>query len=413
MSRVPFGVVVVLIVLAALVLNGCESVSARQVSVPLFKQQRSKAEERIFVSKMLRAQLAALNSLPLPADSALQREYIPSVSSPAGSYHPLPLSNFANTQYFGPVEIGTPGQQFQVAFDTGSSNLWLPSVNCTSISCLIHHRYDSSKSSTYHCNGKPFKIRYGSGSVEGVLSDDVVRVADLQVRNQTFGEVITETGISWLFAKIDGILGMAYPSISVEGVVPVWDNIVKEGLVDQNVFSFYLSNDTESSESVLILGGTDSRYYSGSLHYVPVTNLTYWMIRMGDVTVGGQPQHACSPSCPAVVDTGTSVIAGPLEAMLPILLKTKVDSTCRNLHELPDVTFSIGGRDVVLTPDQYVIKMQQFGVTVCLTGFLPIKLPPELGKLWILGDVFLRAQYSVYDRAQNRVGFAPAKSPSN
>ncbi|XP_021274894.1 aspartic proteinase A1-like [Herrania umbratica] len=223
------------------------------------------------------------------------------------------LKNYMDAQYFGEIGIGTPSQTFTVIFDTGSSNLWVPSSKCYfSVACYFHSKYKSSQSSTYQKNGTSAAIQYGTGAISGFFSQDAVKVGDLVVNNQDFIEATREPGITFLAAKFDGIFGLGFQEISVGGAVPVWYNMVNQGLVKEPVFSFWLNRKIEGEEGgEIVFGGIDSNHYKGEHTYVPVTQKGYWQFDMGDVLVGGATTGFCSSGCAAIADSGTSLLAGP------------------------------------------------------------------------------------------------------
>ncbi|KAK9268284.1 hypothetical protein L1049_010727 [Liquidambar formosana] len=223
------------------------------------------------------------------------------------------LKNYMDAQYFGEIGIGTPSQKFTVIFDTGSSNLWVPSSKCYfSVPCYFHSKYKASESSTYKKIGKPAEIHYGTGAISGYFSQDNVKVGDLVVKDQEFIEATREPSVTFLVAKFDGILGLGFKEISVGNAVPVWYSMVKQGLIKEPVFSFWLNRNAEEEEGgEIVFGGVDPNHYKGKHTYVPVTQKGYWQFNMGDVLIDGKTTGLCAGGCSAIADSGTSLLAGP------------------------------------------------------------------------------------------------------
>lgn len=330
---------------------------------------------------------------------------------------PVDIKNYMDAQYYGPITIGTPAQDFNVVFDTGSSNLWVPSASCSilNIACKRHNQYDSSKSSTFVKNGTAFAIRYGSGSLSGITSEDTVTVGTAVAKGQLFAEAMKEPGMAFVMAKFDGIMGMAFPSISVNGMRPVFQTLFAEGSVKQNLFSFYLNRDTSGSiGGVLDLGGIDADHYTGDIKYHDVVSATYWTLYMDSVAYDGKDTGTCGGKCPTIIDSGTSLIAAPTAAADKInsdIGATKVANgeysvDCSKIDSMKDITFTLNGESYALSGKDYVLKETVMGQTSCISGFMGMDIN---NGMWILGDVFMGRYFTVFDVGSKRVGFAAAK----
>jgi hypothetical protein len=245
----------------------------------------------------------------------------------------IPINDYQNAQYYGPISVGTPPQTFQVIFDTGSSNLWVPSSQCKN--CGSHPLYKSTSSSTYVKNGTDFKIEYGSGPVAGFLSQDTITLGSVKDQKQLFAEItdVSGLGLAYKLGKFDGILGMAFPSISIDNLTTVFENLVKQKVVDTPVFAFYLQSKAIGPKGELVLGGIDTNHFEGTLQYVSLTSTTYWQTKLDSIVVGGE---SFTTSSKVIIDSGTSTLAGPASEVKALAKK-------------------VGAKPVIIRPNEYTI----------------------------------------------------------
>ena len=327
------------------------------------------------------------------------------------------IKDYGNAQYFAVVEIGTPPQSFEVIYDTGSSNLWVPKVGCTHCGLpFISHKkkYDESKSSSYEEDGEDFEIMYGSGSVKGFFSkDDITLAEDIIIDAQDFAEVTDAggLGVAYSLGKFDGILGLGFSSISIGGRTTVFENAIKQNKVDQPIFAFYLG---DNGPGELTFGGYDSSKFEGELTYVKLEAATYWEITLDEISCGDYKKEGSDDNkIKAIVDSGTSLIVGPkaeiaalatsIGAKANIMGEYTID--CAKVPDMPDVVFTIGGIEYSIPGPKTVIQAQG----TCLFAFMGLEIPPPAGPLWILGDVFMREYYTVFNVHDKTIGFAKAK----
>mmetsp|Transcript_8309 Transcript_8309/g.18615 ORF Transcript_8309/g.18615 Transcript_8309/m.18615 type:complete len:439 (+) Transcript_8309:97-1413(+) len=362
------------------------------------------------------------------------------------------LHDLKNAQYYGVLKIGSPAQEFQMVFDTGSSDLWVPSTTCTtkSSNCSAKKAFDSTASTSYAevAEGakNDFNIVYGSGPVTGKYGVDEITLADdYTVKKQTFAQVDATDGLGqvYLHAKFDGILGLGFDTISRNpGVNTLIPNLKEGKVLDQAVFAFYLGDE---SDGELAIGGYDENRMQGEITWVDLIYPAYWLVEMGQIKFGDTVISKGKSG--GIMDTGTSLIYGPQAQVMPIAKSVGAQFVpqvglfmvkCGTV--LPDLEFTIGGKALKIPGDKLLIKddsgkycfmgmaVMQFaedsevdtlgeeleekvvGEMKNLAGAPVTPVPPQYqGNTWLMGDSFLRQFYSIYDYTNKKFGMADLK----
>ncbi|KAJ8093177.1 hypothetical protein PM082_020662 [Marasmius tenuissimus] len=331
------------------------------------------------------------------------------------------LSNQNRFSYLVSVRIG--GQTFPMILDTGSSDLWVVSDECTTPDCSSVARYSQSLSGLLDILQSPFQLGYLKGSVSGHVARDVVALGSFEIRPQVFGLVNDVKDMNLAENGHSGILGLAFPSeasVSPSSGPTILENIFQN--LDNPYFALKLGtqpgpNDLSSS---LTLGQLDEKYASNlsDFHFIPVSTAgasgyTFWKVPMQGITVNNMSVPLSSSSVRgvrggqiAVVDSGTTLMLGPtidVDAIWKAMgssARYNQDEGCWQVrcNKAMDIRILLGQKENAKEfPMEYEDANWEYGGDDdgwCMGG-IQANDDVESGD-WLLGGTFLRSVYALH-----------------
>ncbi|KII95873.1 hypothetical protein PLICRDRAFT_170472 [Plicaturopsis crispa FD-325 SS-3] len=391
---------------------------AEASTVPLVKRFKLTDEHGTFDSKLYNAHISHIQSKFRRGLDAYERNTgsvhpsdsmrpSPSITKRAGSGSD-PLLDFSNQLWSGNISVGTPPVSYRVDFDTGSSDLFLPGKDCDS-TCQGHVRYDTSKSSTAKDLHKNFSLSFGDGStVQGDQFNDTVEIVGMKATGQAVGAAKQYSqGFERAQFPPDGLMGMAWPQISVFQRDPVFHTLVAQGKTNQSVFGVKLGSGNGTSE--LTIGAVNNSLIKGGFTHKKVTQQGFWQVDLDSVNTNGSP---AVKGLSAIIDTGTSLVVGipadvdKLYAAIPGAKNASATVgqgmftlPCANI---PDVGLVFGGKEFKIPATSFNLGTLSQGSDTCVGGIVG----GQLGDFWVVGDVFLQGVYAEFDVGNSQVGFA-------
>ncbi|KAI7869069.1 aspartic peptidase domain-containing protein [Spinellus fusiger] len=337
--------------------------------------------------------------------------------------------------YYGDISIGTPPQTFSVIFDTGSSDVWVVSANCSPDPfCKHHRRFHRQASSSYvdidSDNNKDnrdedgdededknededddeddedddegdkeedtYEVQYGSGYVRAHVGRDTLQVAGLELTDQVIGDA-TVLSHEFMNTPFDGIFGLGLADLSSSSHLPPFYAMMDLQLLDDPVFAIH----TEMERGEIDFGGVDRSRFQGDLIYADLIHSGYWMIQTDNIAFG----EAVFEDRKAIVDSGsTLIIATPADAeefhaRIPGA-QNNGDTTwsipCQTVPLLEPLVFNINNTPLIIRPENYILAPITKSSVMCISGISG--QPLDMSDTWILGGVFMRQYYTVSTR---------------
>jgi hypothetical protein len=314
-----------------------------------------------------------------------------------------------------------------VAWDTGSVDLLLPGVGCTT--CIGHTLFDPSKSSTYSplpgtksqayystgVDSIPFSVPEGES---GIVVHDKISFGNLSVASQGF-ILVSKSAAALNKMPVDGILGIGAPNVTGIGQTPWYWNLYYSGQLASPIYSFYTpAGDIDGAE--ITLGGIDPTKHVGAIPYTKLQSSRggYTLDQTGFYVNGKLLSKAGS----AILDTGTAFLQTPSYAVAKELYAaispniTQIDpagawgAPCDELDAVAaEFTVTLGP---AAAPLNVTVPKEGFNLGeypgqpgICQAVFNNPLGTVSVGNIWLLGSPLLKQYYTVWDGVDNKVGW--------
>jgi len=330
--------------------------------------------------------------------------------------------------YSGAGVIGRGERQtFQFVFDTGSADIWVPSVECDSTNgCSGPLKYNQKGRPT----GERTQLAYGDGDAQvlGKNYVDSFAVGNLTVSDQMLVAVYKRRLYDLLEA--DGVVGMGFSTIAKTKAPTFFENLMRKGQIQDAEFAFYLGRQASGTGSMseITLGGRNKERFSGELKLIPLTRRLWWEVALEGAEVNGELLALTGGE--AAIDTGTNLVVAPLRAAATLF--NAIPGSV-GIHKGPNVVYFFPCN----VTRAHIPKLRFAGTSFAMHpldfsgGELaqkPAAVERDLPKMcvsqitgsdslgeggWIGGGAFLRNWYSIYSYNANdgrpAVLLAPAR----
>ncbi|KAF8881803.1 aspartic peptidase domain-containing protein [Infundibulicybe gibba] len=351
------------------------------------------------------------------------------------------VNQLQDSRYYGTVNIGTPPQIFNVALDTGSSDLWVIGNTCQTCDPTLP-LFDPSTSVSFKiktaAQGEKTTISYVNAEATGQIATDTVTMGGLTVNRQTFcGLLADEVSQDLILDGISGIMGLAFDGIADTYGMPFWQALALDGRLAASEMGLWLTrviddpqaNDNEPG-GVLTLGGTNSSLFQGPIDFVdmptsPESFNTFWMLRLTSVTVQGElVEITPGKSALSTIDTGTAFIGGPAKDVTAIW---KAVPGSQRIPGSPgfwafpcttnvSIGLSFGGEVWPINPVDVDLGRLSASSLFCAGAIFELNAatgtpdePEEEDQIvgdWVIGGTFLKNVYTVFRMSPPSIGFA-------